>query len=209
MQPILNKYAAVCVRCPDYGTRYGGLLGAPSPVPRATRLFPSSMDPRASALLEAAAIAPWGAVGRADTSSQGCCRPGKRPLRLSLSPRKESWAVPCPLHSHGGGAGTSLGTLMSGNPCGPRGPTDWPFPSLALRPWACHILCVTRDGIRSSQPGTSPFPRKEATTGFCHKVKMPWREKLLAQVSAVPANSHLSPSWERGRPIPSTCYTWR
>ena len=31
VQPILSKYAAVCVRCPDYGTRYDGwAAGGPS-----------------------------------------------------------------------------------------------------------------------------------------------------------------------------------
>ncbi|XP_074177990.1 transport and Golgi organization protein 2 homolog isoform X2 [Rhinolophus sinicus] len=77
----------------------------------------------------------------------------------------------------------------------------------------------TRDGIRSSQPGTSPFPRKGATTGPCHKVKMSGREKLLPWVSAVPANSFpafLPPGREGGPAHPcgsireqSTCYTWR
>lgn len=95
----------------------------------------------------------------------------------------------------------SLDTLMSGNPCGPGGPTDWLFPSLALCPWTCPVLFVTRDGIRSSQPGMSPFPRKGTTTGPCYKVKMSRREKLLTWVSAVPANSF--PSQEGGRPGPS------
>lgn len=135
-----------------------------------------------------------------------------------MPPRKESWAVPCPLHSHEG-AGMSLDTLMSGNPCGPRGPIDWLFPSLAFYPWACPVLFVTRDGIRSSQPGTSPFPRKGATSGPCHKVKMSGREKLLPWVSAVPANSFpafLPPGREGGPAHPCgsirgqpTCYTWR
>lgn len=37
VQPILSKYAAVCVRCPDYGTRYGGLPDPSGPVPQGTR----------------------------------------------------------------------------------------------------------------------------------------------------------------------------
>ncbi|XP_016059854.1 PREDICTED: transport and Golgi organization protein 2 homolog isoform X1 [Miniopterus natalensis] len=62
VRPILSKYAAVCVRCPDYGTRYGRLLGASSPVPQGTRPYRSSVDPRAQLYLEVAAISAWGAV---------------------------------------------------------------------------------------------------------------------------------------------------
>ncbi|XP_064218891.1 transport and Golgi organization protein 2 homolog isoform X7 [Aotus nancymaae] len=32
VQPILSKYSAVCVRCPGYGTRYCGSVGAPPPI---------------------------------------------------------------------------------------------------------------------------------------------------------------------------------
>ncbi|NP_001309071.1 transport and Golgi organization protein 2 homolog isoform X2 [Homo sapiens] len=33
VQPMLSKYAAVCVRCPGYGTRYCSTVGAPPPIP--------------------------------------------------------------------------------------------------------------------------------------------------------------------------------
>lgn len=53
------------------------------------------------------------------------------------------------------------GSLLSANPCGPAGPTAWLFPSLALCSWACHVLRVTRAGIRLAQPGDVPSPQEK------------------------------------------------
>lgn len=108
---------------------------------------------------------------------------------------------------------------MLASPCRSGGPPIWFFLSLALCPLACHVLCMTKVGIRSSQPGIQPYPRKSknvlATRSKCPGERSCWHGCLLSwQIPFLPPSLLGMRLGGLDRPRGSirgqpTCCTWR
>lgn len=156
MQPILSKYAAVCVRCPGYGTRYSGLLGCVWSCLTRNLASPSSVGPGASASSRSGCRCSSGGCGVSRCQLPGVLQTRHKAPKASVASQEGVLGCPLPSYTATRGPGWHWANQSLS---GPRSHClALPFPCLC--PWACHVFCVTRVGIRSPQPGMLPYPRK-------------------------------------------------